>query len=100
LADFFATIDTHFERRKRVQELAEGLEKRSHQFRLIQKRLLLRFKERNPSPLCQLDTVMHGTYSQLIELANLHDQAQTELRTAASKLSCATHLMLMLIRYR
>ena len=68
LADFFACIDDHFRCRKALSEAEATLNDRAHQFRLIQKRLLVRFKERNPSPLANLDMLLHGTYNQLIEL--------------------------------
>ena len=68
LADFFACIDEHFQCRKTLADAEATLNDRAHQFRLIQKRLLVRFKERNPSPLTNLDMLLHGTYNQLIEL--------------------------------
>lgn len=68
LADFFACIDDHFGARKALADANAELNDRAHQFRLIQKRLLVRFKERNPSPLANLDMLLHGTYNQLIEL--------------------------------
>jgi len=80
--------------------LNSDLNDRAHQFRIIQKRLLLRFKDRNPSPLNQLDTIMNGTYSQLVDLSNAVDALKRDLSKSAQNLSCATHLMLMLIRYR
>lgn len=100
-----------------------ALRARTHaQFRLIQKRLLVRFKERNPSPLNNLDMLLTGTYNQLIDLgsevyissphlpdaaplthARCHPQVeecQKSLSKAANDLSCATHLLLLLMRYR
>ena len=55
LADFFACIDEHFACRQALADVNARLNDRAHQFRLIQKRLLVRFKERNPSPLANLD---------------------------------------------
>ena len=40
------------------------LEERAQQFRAIQRRLLTRFKDKTPSPLANLDTLLDGTYRQ------------------------------------
>lgn len=42
--------------------LMEELEKRATQFRSIQKRLLVRFKDRNPEPLKHLDELLNSTH--------------------------------------
>jgi Bardet-Biedl syndrome 9 protein len=44
LADFFMTIDEHFACRLELQKLNLALNDRAHQYRVVQKRLLLRFK--------------------------------------------------------
>jgi hypothetical protein len=44
------------------------LNDRAHQFRLIEKRLLVRFKDRNPAPLNNLDVLLNSTHEQLITL--------------------------------
>lgn len=100
LADFFSCIDEHFACRKALADVNERLNDRAHQFRLIQKRLLVRFKERNPSPLANLDMLLHGTYNQLIELGGEVERCQAALEASANNLSCATDLLLMLMRYR
>jgi len=43
----------------------ELLEQRSAQFRAIQRRLLTRFKDKTPSPLAYLDTLLEGTFRQV-----------------------------------
>ena len=47
LADLFAAADDHFGKRKALISAVETLDNRAHQFRSIQKRLLVRFKDRN-----------------------------------------------------
>ena len=44
----------------------ELLDQRAQQFRSIQKRLLTKFKDKNPSPLQNLDTLLEGTYRQVL----------------------------------
>lgn len=100
LADFFVCIDQHFEARTKLLEVNTKLENRAHQFRIIQKRLLVRFKDRNSSPLGHLDTLMRGTFNKMIDLGNEVEQCQKNLVAKASRLSTVTCLMLMLMRYR
>ncbi|ETV66245.1 hypothetical protein, variant 1 [Aphanomyces astaci] len=100
LADFFAAIDEHFAYRKEMAELHAELNDRAHQFRVIQKRLLVRYKDRSPSPLNCLDMLLHGTYSQLLDLSRRVDHVQSKVQVSANRLACSVHLLLMLIRYK
>jgi Bardet-Biedl syndrome 9 protein len=70
LQDFYNAIDQHFERRLELRSALSDLNDCAHQFRIIEKRLLVRFKDRNPAPLSQLDSLMHETYRQLLDLSN------------------------------
>ena len=79
---------------------SEILNDRAHQFRIIQKRLLVRFKDRNPVPLNHLDTIMGGTFNQLVDLGNHIEKLQRELLLAGDRLSSSTHLLLLLMRFR
>ena len=60
----------------------------------------MRFKDRNPAPLSQLDSLMHETYRQLLDLSNRVEAAQNAVKAAANVLSCVTRLILLLMRYR
>jgi len=100
LEDFFDIVDQHFNARSHVASMRKQLEDRAVQFRNIQKRLLIRFKDKNPAPLNQLDFLMDETYRSIMELGTAIDNAQELLKTAALKLSCSVQLILQLIRYR
>ena len=52
----------------------------SHQFRVINKRLLVRFKDRNPTALGGLDNIMKKTYSKIIELGDKIQEQQELLK--------------------
>jgi hypothetical protein len=71
LSELFATITAHFETRKALNEELSKLNDCAHQFRMIQKRLLVRFKDRNPTPLAGLDTLMRESYNTLLRLSKL-----------------------------
>ena len=56
--DLFEAIDKHFTYRHEIRTLKKVLEDRTYQFRIIQKKLLNRFKDKNPSPLNNLDFLL------------------------------------------
>eukprot|EP00931_Biecheleriopsis_adriatica_P004464 TRINITY_DN106128_c0_g1_i1.p1 TRINITY_DN106128_c0_g1~~TRINITY_DN106128_c0_g1_i1.p1 ORF type:complete len:906 (+),score=217.10 TRINITY_DN106128_c0_g1_i1:235-2718(+) len=100
LHDYFALIDDHFELRRHLDELRKDLTDRTHQYRVIQKRLLVRFKDRNPSPLNHLDTLLNLTFEQTVLLTDAIDDVEQALRTVSCHLTAATELVLALIRFR
>ncbi|KAG7380834.1 hypothetical protein PHYPSEUDO_006727 [Phytophthora pseudosyringae] len=100
LADFFGAIDSHFALRKEKLELAAQLNDRAHQFRVIQKRLLVRYKDRSPAAVNFLDVLLHGTYDQLISLSHAMEAVEAKLKRAANRLACCVSLILMLIKFR
>ena len=65
LQDYFTAVDQHFGSRIRQRDAHVALEKRCHQHRVIQKRLLLRYKDKNPSPLNQLDVLLRDTHMEV-----------------------------------
>ena len=127
--------DDYLQCRQAVTETTTKLSERAHQFRSIQKRLLVRFKvpslpwlpavcffssvpvrprfglrplaratfwcvqDRNPAPLTHLDTLLEQTFQQLIAIGSTMEEEQRLLTDAANRLSCATHLFLLLVRY-
>ncbi|KAG5271262.1 hypothetical protein AALO_G00177730 [Alosa alosa] len=70
LAEYFEIVDHHFELRVNAEKYQDLLSERAVQFRAIQRRLLTRFKDKTPAPLQNLDTLMEGTYRQVIALAD------------------------------
>mmetsp|Transcript_99006 Transcript_99006/g.248246 ORF Transcript_99006/g.248246 Transcript_99006/m.248246 type:complete len:866 (-) Transcript_99006:82-2679(-) len=100
LHDFFALMDDHFALRKHLEELRSDLADRTQQYRVIQKRLLVRFKDRNPSPLNHLDALLTLTFEQTLQLTEAIDDVERALRTVSCHLSAATELVLLLIRFR
>ncbi|NWU89725.1 PTHB1 protein, partial [Upupa epops] len=97
LQEYFELIDQHFELRLNAEKFQELLSERAVQFRAIERRLLTRFKDKTPAPLQHLDTLLEGTFREVIALADAAEENQTNLFQAFSKLKCATHLVIMLI---
>ena len=83
MQELFDVIDKFFEVRKQASKLRKVLEKRTVQFRMIQKRLLNRFKDKNPSPLNNLDFLLQHTYDQIIQMAIQIEQHKKEAKRMA-----------------
>ncbi|XP_076976209.1 protein PTHB1 isoform X3 [Tamandua tetradactyla] len=97
LQEYFELIDHHFELRVNGEKLEELLSERAVQFRAIQRRLLTRFKDKTPAPLQHLDTLLDGTYKQVIALADAVEENQDNLFQSFTRLKSATHLVILLI---
>ncbi|XP_052813611.1 protein PTHB1-like [Mya arenaria] len=98
LNDYFDIIENHFEHRMNAESCKEMLSQRASQFRAIQRRLLTRFKDKTPAPLQNLDTLLEGTYRQLIHLAETIQENDLQLEVAANALSCATNLFNFILK--
>ncbi|XP_069586372.1 protein PTHB1 isoform X3 [Ranitomeya imitator] len=97
LQDYFELIDQHFELRMNTEKYEKLLSERAVQFRAIQKLLLTRFKDKTPAPLQNLDTLLDGTYRQVIGIADATEELQNGLFRAFIKLKTATQLIILLI---
>ncbi|NXA49629.1 PTHB1 protein, partial [Nothocercus julius] len=97
LQEYFELIDRHFELRLNAEKLKELLSERAVQFRAIERRLLTRFKDKTPAPLQHLDTLLEGTFREVIALADAAEENQANVFQAFMKLKSATHLVVMLI---
>uniref|UniRef100_A0A8C9VDG8 Bardet-Biedl syndrome 9 n=1 Tax=Scleropages formosus TaxID=113540 RepID=A0A8C9VDG8_SCLFO len=97
LQEYFETVDHHFELRVNAEKYQDLLSERAVQFRAIQRRLLTRFKDKTPAPLQNLDTLMEGTYRQVIALADAAEENRALLCQAFARLRSATHLLITLL---
>ncbi|XP_042330198.1 protein PTHB1 isoform X2 [Sceloporus undulatus] len=97
LQEYFEIIDHHFELRLNAAKYEQLLSERAVQFRAIERRLLARFKDKTPAPLQHLDTLLEGTYRQVIALADAAEENQASMFQAFTKLKSATQLVILLI---
>ncbi|XP_036395450.1 protein PTHB1 [Megalops cyprinoides] len=97
LPEYFEVVDHHFQLRVSADKYQDLLSERAVQFRAIQRRLLTRFKDKTPAPLQNLDTLMEGTYRQVIALADAAEENRAALCQAFTRLRSATHLLILLI---
>ncbi|KAM9309234.1 protein PTHB1 [Pholidichthys leucotaenia] len=97
LQDYFLSVDYHFQLRVSAQQYQDLLSERAVQFRAIQRRLLTRFKDKTPTPLQNLDTLLDATYSQVMALAEAAEENRALLEEAFVRLRSATHLLVLLL---
>ncbi|XP_072268329.1 protein PTHB1 isoform X2 [Pyxicephalus adspersus] len=97
LQEYFELVDQHFEFRMNTEKYENLLSERAVQFRAIQRLLLTRFKDKTPAPLQNLDTLLDGTYRQVIGIADAAEDLQNSLFRAFTKLKSATQLIILLI---
>ncbi|XP_071942795.1 protein PTHB1-like [Antedon mediterranea] len=98
VAEYGQIIDAHLELRINHDQFKELLDQRAKQFRAIQRRLLTRFKDKTPAPLNNLDTLLDGTYRQILKLAEGIEENQKAMVRCCMGLSCATLIITTLIK--
>lgn len=67
LAEYFTLIDILIKEREKHSKSNKILENLSQQYRLIEKRLLVRFKDKTPTPLAGLDILLDQTFQKIMD---------------------------------
>ena len=57
-----------------------------------------RFKDKTPTPLTNLDSLLEGTYRQVQQNIEAVEQAVLEVKRSSNSLSCITNLLVCLVR--
>eukprot|EP00943_MAST-04B_sp_MAST-4B-sp1_P008783 g8783.t1 len=96
-AHYWKMVEKHFFCRQKCFELEAVLNRHAQQFRAIQKRLLVRFKDKNPQPLNNLDSILHQTYNQLTKCVYTLDDERIKLDMYSANLSCCTELVIIIL---
>jgi Bardet-Biedl syndrome 9 protein len=97
-AELFSTVDEHLAARHALLRSYAALNDRAHEYRLVIKRLLVRFKDRTPAPLNQLDTLMERAQAHVMEAGAEVEAAQAAVAATAAALSGRVSLFLLLVR--
>jgi len=100
LLEFFSLIDQHFDCRQACRSLSAQLEAQAHQFRDSQKRLLIRYRDRNPTDLSHLDKLLEATLQQMNLLSEDIEAAQRDLVRLGGELGGACRLVNLLLKYK
>jgi Bardet-Biedl syndrome 9 protein len=93
LQEFLSLGDLHLETRLALEANLSSLNDAAHQFRLIEKRLLVRFKDKSPTPLAGLDILMKESYARLVHLSDTVSAGQLQLQNIGSNLCSMCQLM-------
>lgn len=99
LGDLFEVIDRHFALRKRIRELDTDLEKAAALYRAVEKRLLMRFKDKNPQPLSKLEDLLRAAHRDLGRLGDEMTQVQLNLMKEDASLSGALETTVLLAKF-
>lgn len=113
--EYFILIQSHLSYRIELLQATSRLNDVSQQYRLIEKRLLVRFKDKNPTPLNGLDILLKETYQNLLQIGKrsslsaspsvlIHSLVADEVETIQTKIAqysneieCFSKLMTLLI---
>ncbi|KAF2356403.1 PTHB1 N-terminal domain [Trinorchestia longiramus] len=98
LNELYTLIDAHFLRRKKHNSLNDQLLQRCLQVRAVQRRLLTKFKDKNPTPLTNLDNLLDGMYKQVLHITDLIQDNTGALELSGAHLSCVVQLVVQLVR--
>jgi Bardet-Biedl syndrome 9 protein len=96
LEEYFSVISTHEQMRAERQDADVRLARAAHQFRAIQKRLLVRYRDKNPGPIASLEHLMNDSYRAIHLCGDDVEQRSSLLHQASVMVSCATQLLLLL----
>lgn len=89
----FKYLNDHFAKNQKVTGLQNELNLLSSQYRLIQKRLVAKFKQKNPTPLGNLDILLRNTYENIILMTEKLEEGKDDLLKSQIETSCALNLL-------
>jgi Bardet-Biedl syndrome 9 protein len=99
-ADYFSCIEAHFGTRQLLVGLYSQINDSAHLFRVVQKKLLARFKDKNPAPLAGVEVMMRDTYARLLSLADEAEEAQRRLARQCIEVSSQSRLLVQMTALR
>jgi Bardet-Biedl syndrome 9 protein len=97
LGEYFPLLEAHHTQRQVVSTLHSSLTSLSQQFRAVQKRLLVRYKDKNPTPLLSFDVLLKESHQAIQALSLQLDGEQKALSDLSSKLAAASHHLVLLL---
>lgn len=100
LGDIMAAVEAHLAARRKLLAAYAELNDRCHEYRLVAKRLLVRWKDTSPAPLNGLDTLLELAQEAVQGAGHKVSEGQAALAAAANRLSCCIALMHRLLRLK
>lgn len=96
LESYFLVISNHFKLRQLIQVYVSQLNDMAHQYRMIEKRLLARYKDRTPSSLNGLDVLSHETYQNIMYLTSVIQELYRQQNLYRIEVKGMTRLVVLL----
>ena len=96
--ELLSAIETHAQIRLNIFNLSELIGQRAVQFRVIQKRLLSKFKDKNADSLLNMDAILEGTYRQLVSLGDGAEEMEMQLVAAGCKVAAISKIVVFLCK--
>ena len=93
LRDILNTPNTLASRNSKAKQIPTKHDK----FPCLQRRLLARFKDKTPTPLTNLDTLMEGTYRHVLEATDEVEVASAAVASSGNGLACITSILVFLL---
>lgn len=81
-----------------MMDFQNELSQLNAQFRVIQKRLLAKFKDKNPTPLTNLETLLTDSFREITELTHELEVERDNLRRSQIQLACVLNLNIQLLQ--
>ncbi|XP_039292520.1 protein PTHB1 [Nilaparvata lugens] len=91
------SIEQHVTLRNSINELQAELGAQTAQFRVIQRRLLVKIRDKTPSSLAGLDTLLKDSYNKILEVSHQLQHVVQESEEKGCELSSVLRLVLLLI---
>nr|CAD7411732.1 unnamed protein product [Timema cristinae] len=82
----------------KITSYQDELGLRATQYRAIQRRLLTKFKDKTPSPISHLGTLLATTHGLILETADQFEQSMQGLQQASCQLTCTCQLIILLLK--
>ena len=98
--EYFKVIEEYDQLGRKEKELLVTLERKTEQFRVIEKRLIQKFRESNSKGLDTMDAIFKQTYKEVIGLSKEIEEYQTMGRESWGLLLVVNHLMTLLVALR
>ena len=96
LHEFLNAIREHYEYRLELKSRTKTLENLSRQYRVTNKRLLTRFKDKNPSPLKGLEILVRETYEKILISSDQIQEMRERIKKSLVLVESMARMMVLL----
>lgn len=99
-ADFFALVENHFKSQLNKKSLNSELEKYSQLYTVVQKSLLMKYKEKNPPKLNNLDFLLKNVYKSINKITDEISNLNAEIKSVSNDIMIWVDLLIYKLKLR